>query len=160
MSMFNVFNKKEVILFSPVNGNIKKLEEVKDDAFASKLLGDGVAFEFDEDYIYSPCDGTIIMIFPTKHAIGIKAKNDAEVMLHIGLETVNLQGKYFEILVKEGQKVKRNMPIVKIDNKAIKSEGYDLSMPLLLTNCNEFNYRILINNGAVKIDSQIMVLKK
>lgn len=148
--MFNLFKKSiDKNVYAPVNGKIIKLEDVPDQVFATKMMGDGVAFEFDGDTIYAPCDGKITVIADTKHALGMKCDNSAEILIHIGLDTVNLKGCGFDMKVKVGSKVKRGDPLVVLDRNYFKEKNMNLITPLILTNYKELNYKILDVNKEV-----------
>ena len=99
-------NKKIYEIYAPADGKVSPLEEVNDKVFSEKLMGDGVAFRFSGDTLYSPCDGKVSMIFPTKHAIGFVCDNGAELLLHIGFNTVELNGEGFTCLVTAGERIK------------------------------------------------------
>ncbi|MCD7894939.1 MAG: PTS glucose transporter subunit IIA [Erysipelotrichaceae bacterium] len=132
-------------LKSPVNGICIPLDEVNDKAFASGMIGEGCAFNFDGDTIYSPINGEILMVANTKHAIGLKARNGAEILIHVGLDTVNLNGEGLYVLVKKNQKVKQGDPILKVDLEIMKSNNIDLTTPMVITNSSNFklcNYHI------------------
>lgn len=146
--MFNLFKKKEpVTLYSPVSGKSIPIEEVPDKVFASKMMGDGVAFQFDGNTVYAPCDATISMIANTLHAIGLKLNNGAEVLIHIGLDTVNLNGKGFTKLVNQSDKVKRGTPLIEIDRSIMEANGIDLTMPMVITNGSEYTFQIENNSS-------------
>ena len=123
-------------IYSPVDGECVALTDVSDAVFSSRMLGDGVAFIYDGDTIHSPCYGTVTMIAATKHAIGIEMDNGAELLIHIGLETVATKGRGFDILVRVNQKVKPGQKLVAIDRAALR--GYDLITPLVVTNTQGF----------------------
>lgn len=143
--------KKDISLYAPVNGKAIALEEVKDQVFASKMMGDGIAFQFEEDTLYSPCDGEVSMIPPTLHAYGFTLPNGAEILVHIGLDTVALNGKGFEVLVKQGDKVKVGDPIVKIDQAFMKSKGIDLTTPMIVAEGNNHTFVVKNDLEDVKI---------
>ena len=109
--MFRLF-QKEVQLYAPVKGTCVPLEQVPDAMFAQKLLGDGVAFVFRGDTISAPCSGEVVMTAQTRHALGIRTANKAEVMLHVGLDSVNLNGNGFSMLVHAGERVKKGQPLI------------------------------------------------
>ncbi|RGE97640.1 PTS glucose transporter subunit IIA [Catenibacterium sp. AM22-15] len=132
--MFGLFKKKECNIYAPVNGKMIDISEVLDPVFSKKLMGDGVGFIFDGDTLYSPIDGKIKLIADTKHAIGFEACNKAEVLMHIGLDTVALKGEGFEVLVNEGDKVKHGTPLIKINRKLMKEKNIDLTTPIVITN--------------------------
>lgn len=139
--MFDFIRKKKDIgLYAPVNGEIVAIEDVPDQVFASKMMGDGLAFEFDDSLVFAPCDGKISMIAQTKHAIGITMKNGIEILIHVGLETVQFQGEGFDVLVKKGQSVKIGEPILQIDRNFFESQEINLITPMIVTNSQ--NYQI------------------
>ena len=136
-------NKSDMRIYSPVVGKMVKIEEVPDKTFADKLLGDGVAFYTDTDTISSPCSGKVTMIANTKHAIGILSDNGVELLIHIGLETVNLQGEGFEVLVRSNEKVKAGTPLIKVDRKLMESKNINLVIPMVITNEMEVTKNLL-----------------
>ena len=141
--MFRLFKKQEpVVLTAPVDGEMISLEEVPDKVFAAKIMGDGVAFRFDGDTIYSPCDAKVIMIADTVHAIGLKCRNGAEVLIHIGLDTVELNGKGFEKLVDEGEQVSKGIPLIKIDRSIMQAAAIDLTTPMVITDSSDNQFHI------------------
>ena len=156
--MLNLFKKSnQVKLYSPVNGKRIDLSKVKDRVFSSKMMGDGLAFQFEEDTLYSPCDGQVALVYETLHAYGFRLDNGAEVLLHIGMDTVNLNGEGFTSFVKQGQKVKVGDPIVKIDLEFMKEKGIDLTTPMILTNGSNFEYTICLDCENVKAKTDVVV---
>ena len=151
MNLFN-FLKKEIDnnIYSPVNGFCVDITKCKDETFSSKLVGDGFAVVSEEDEICSPCDGVVEMIFPTLHAFGIKKENGDEVLVHIGIDTVKLNGKHFKQLCDPQKKVKKGTPIIKFDNQAIKSLGYDTSVMIVVTGKNNLKKNHLDENVSKK----------
>ncbi|AVQ37464.1 PTS glucose transporter subunit IIA [Clostridium botulinum] len=131
--MFSFF-KRENKIVAPVLGRVLELSEVPDKVFASKLAGDGVAIECEDNTIVAPANGVISLIFKTNHAFGITLEDGTELLVHIGIDTVKLEGKGFERLLQEGDKVKVGDPIIRIDEEFIKSQGYSLITPVLITN--------------------------
>lgn len=125
---------KEMALYSPMEGQVIPLEEVKDDVFSSKMLGDGVAIIPTTGELCAPIDGTIKMVYSTKHALGMETADGIEILFHIGLDTVNLEGKYFESLVSENQTVTQGQPLIKFDLKAIEQAGFDSTTMMIITN--------------------------
>lgn len=140
--MFGFKKKIDSHIYAPVNGTCIPLDQVKDMVFAQKLMGDGVAFVWDEDMIYAPCNGKIMVIATSKHAIGIKADNGAEVLLHIGLDTVSLNGKGFTPLKKCGDVIKCGEPIMRVDQTFMKEKQMDLTMPMIITNTDDITFSI------------------
>lgn len=128
-----------VQLMARVNGECISLSDVNDPVFSNRMMGDGVAFRFTEDLIASPCHGKVCMIANTKHAIGLMNEDGVEVLIHIGLDTVDLKGKGFDILVQEGQIVETGTPLVRLDRSYLQSEGVDLTTPMIVTNSANMN---------------------
>lgn len=131
--MFGLF-KKSFELVAPVSGAVIPLSEVPDEVFAQKLAGDGVAIEASSDIVVAPCDATLSLIFKTNHAFALTTDNGVEILVHIGIDTVELNGEGFERLAEEGIKVAAGTPIIKINREFIKSKGLSLATPLLITN--------------------------
>lgn len=133
-----IVSSNEVEITSPVNGRVIPLSEVKDEVFSTGLLGDGVGIEPTSNEIVAPFDGTISTLFPTKHAIGLISDSGLELLIHIGLETVELGGKYFEAHVQQGDYVKKGQLLVTADFDKIKAEGYNTQIPVVITNIQNF----------------------
>ncbi len=123
---------------SPLNGRLISLSDVNDKTFASGAMGNGAAVIPSEGVLRAPADGKIIMLFDTKHAVGIKADNGAEILMHIGMDTVNLNGKHFEAVKKAEDRVRKGDVIVRFVLDAIKAEGYDVTTPVIITNTDEY----------------------
>ena len=140
--MFSFFKKKKVDtakgLTAYVSGKIIPIEEVKDEVFSSKMLGDGLAIEPTEELIISPCNGTIATVMAdSKHAVGITMDNGIEILIHEGLDTVSLEGEGFELYVKEGQKVKAGDKLMKFDAKLLEAKSLEKTCVLVVTNFDE-----------------------
>ncbi len=129
---------REGLVAAPISGYAIPLSEVSDEAFSSGVLGKGVAIVPSEGKVYAPCDGEISTLFPTGHAIGITADNKAELLLHIGMDTVKLEGKYFNPKVETGTKVHTGDLLLEFDLEKIKEAGYDTTTPVLVTNYTDF----------------------
>lgn len=129
---------KDVVLGSPLTGNVISLEQVRDDVFAGKVLGDGLAVVPQEGKLYAPADGTVCMLADTKHAVGMALDNGSEILMHVGLDTVKLEGKHFEANVKLGDCVKKGDVLLTFDLKKMQQEGYDLTTPVILSNGDRF----------------------
>lgn len=132
----SLVNASEIV--SPMNGKVLKLEEIQDDAFASGVLGKGAAIVPEDGNVYAPADGEISALFPTLHAIGMKTDAGAELLIHIGLDTVQLEGEGFEAFVKQGDHVKQGQKLVSFDMDFIKGKGYCLETPVLITNMDDY----------------------
>lgn len=126
------------ILVSPLKGNIIDLSEVEDAAFASGALGKGVAIKPIEGKVFAPADGTLTTLFPTSHALGITTNKGTEILIHVGMDTVQLEGKYFTPKVKQGEKVKKGQLLLAFDINAIAKEGFSIVTPVIVTNADNY----------------------
>ena len=150
----------DIKITAPVEGLTIPLSEVKDEVFSSEALGKGVAIVPTKGEIVAPCDCTLAVMYPTGHALGFTLDNGVELLIHIGMNTVDLNGKYFEKHVEAGQKVTKGTKIVSFDIDKIKAEGYDVTIPILISNTDSF---AAINgnvNKTVTADSDIIYIKK
>lgn len=143
-----------------VDGEAVSLKEVNDPTFAEEIMGKGMAIKPANGNFVSPVNGTIQMVFNTKHAIGIKSNDGVEVLIHVGLDTVKLEGKYFEALVKDGDEVKVGTPLLKVDIEGIKKEGYDTITPVIITNTNDYADVLAIEPTNVKVKETIIKVIK
>ncbi len=125
---------EEEELVAPLTGKLVKLEDVPDPTFAQKMMGDGFAVEPSEGLVTSPINGEIVQVFPTKHAIGIKSEGGLEILIHIGLETVNMKGEGFTTLIKEGDKVKVGDRLVEFSLDLVKEKASSTVTPIIITN--------------------------
>lgn len=148
-------NYPDTAIVSVSEGELEPLSEVKDEAFASGALGKGVAIKLDSDFVCAPANGKVTALFPTGHAFGITTKNGAELLVHIGINTVNLQGKGFDVLVHQDDEVRAGQPIVKVDRKAIEKEGYDLTTMLIITNSNNQDIELKKTTGHVEAGTEL-----
>ncbi len=132
--MFKLFqNKKELEIYSPITGKVLSITDTPDETFADKLIGNGVAIEPEEGLVVSPINGTIATIFRTNHAIGLETEDGTALLIHIGINTVELNGEGFERVASEGDKVKVGDPIMKFDIDFIKSKGLSTITPVVIT---------------------------
>ncbi len=125
---------KEQVIMAPLSGTLRQLEEVPDPVFAGKMVGDGIAIEPSEGIVVAPFDGEIVQLFPTKHAIGLRSTSGLEVLIHIGLETVSLQGEGFEAFVKQGDQVKMGDKLITFDMAIINDKASSTITPVVLAN--------------------------
>ncbi|MFS0880571.1 PTS glucose transporter subunit IIA [Metabacillus niabensis] len=133
-------SKKEFVkeqIYSPLTGEIIPLENVPDPVFAGKMMGEGVAIIPEEGKLVSPVEGEVIQVFHTKHAIGIRSISGLEILIHIGLETVELDGEGFDVQIAKGQKVKVGDPLVNFDISYLKSKNKEIITPIIITNYSE-----------------------
>ncbi len=129
---------KQEILVSPLKGEVRPLSEVKDEAFSKGALGKGIAIEPIEGKVIAPVDGVLTTLFPTGHALGITSDNGAEILIHVGMDTVQLEGKHFTPIAKQGDTVKAGDVLLQFDIKAIKAEGYSVITPVIITNSDNY----------------------
>lgn len=145
-----------VVVNAPVDGELIPLSEVNDPTFSNEILGKGAAIIPTNGNYVSPIKGTVKIIFDTKHAIGLESEDGAEILIHVGLETVNLNGKYFETLVKEGDEVEIGTPILNVDLDGVKKAGYDTVTPVIITNSMGFEDFVPVEKRNVKTKSAII----
>lgn len=148
--------KDTITLFAHMNGTIVPLENVEDDVFSQKILGDGIAIEPKEGKLFAPCDGKIDSVFDTKHAINIVSSDNTEILLHIGIDTVKLEGKHFEAHVSDGQDIKKGDLLISFDMEAIKAEGFKLTTPLIICNTDDYSNITPAAQGAILAGNEII----
>ena len=149
---------KTITISSPLNGVVADLSTVPDEAFSQKMMGDGVAVTPTDSFVYAPEDGEVEFVFDTKHAIGFKTDSGISLLLHMGIDTVKLEGKGFETLVKAGQKVKRGTPMLKMDLAYLKENAPSMVSPILCTDLEE-NVKIrLLKEGNVKMGEALFAV--
>ncbi|MBR1695628.1 MAG: PTS glucose transporter subunit IIA, partial [Selenomonas sp.] len=143
---------KEIRLDSPLKGELVELSQVNDPAFASGAMGFGAAVKNPDGKVYAPVDGEITVLFETKHAIGIHGVNGEDLLIHVGLDTVKLNGEHFTAHVEQGATVKKGQLLLEFDGEAIKAAGYDITTPFVVTNSTEFD-KITIALGDKEVVS-------
>ncbi|WP_296876058.1 beta-glucoside-specific PTS transporter subunit IIABC [Thomasclavelia sp.] len=147
------------IIYAPASGNVVSLSEVPDPTFAGEMLGKGAAINLDNNNIYAPVSGTVTMLFPTCHAIGIKSENGAEILIHIGLDTVQLNGKYFTAHVKPEQKIQKGDLLISCEIDKINQAGYNTITPVIITNTADYSKIELLNEGLLKAGENLLELQ-
>lgn len=150
---------KDTVLSACLNGTVVPLAEVKDEAFASGALGDGIAIEPIDGELVAPADGEISSTFETHHAVGMTTVDGAELLMHIGIDTVKLGGKHFTYLVNESDKVKKGQPLIRFELEAIKAEGYPVTTPLIVCNTDDYAAVAAKASGTVKQGDALLELK-
>lgn len=150
--MFNLFKKKpkKESVYSVADGQLIPITDVQDDVFSTKMLGDGYGINPSNSDVYAPVNGTITTLFPTKHAIGITTEIGVEILVHLGLDTVELKGKPFEVFIKEGDTVKVGQKIVKMDLEAIHDSGYKDTIIVVYTNMDKIKNVSKIDKKTIK----------
>lgn len=132
--MFNIFKKRGFTVAAACDGKLMPITDVKDEVFSQKMLGDGYAIKPTDGKIYSPVTGTVTTVFPTKHAIGITTDNNLEILVHLGIDTVELKGEPFEVAVKQGDTVKQSDYLASMNTELITAENYDDTVIVVYTN--------------------------
>ena len=150
---------KDTVLSACLNGTVVPLADVKDEAFASGALGDGIAIEPTDGELVAPADGEISSTFETHHAVGMTTADGAELLMHIGIDTVKLGGKHFTYLVNEGDKAKKGQPLIRFELEAIKAEGYPVTTPLIVCNTDDYAAVAAKASGTVKQGDALLELK-
>lgn len=152
-------NGKTITLYSHMNGTAVKLEDVEDDVFSQKILGEGAAVEPSEGKLYAPCDGKIDSVFDTKHAVNMVSDDGVEILLHIGIDTVKLGGQYFEAHVSDGQEVKKGDLLISFDMDKIKAAGYKVTTPLIIGNTDDYASVEPVAQNSVLAGDMILKIK-
>lgn len=160
--MINLFKKKnEVGVHACVEGQLKDIKEVNDPMFAGELIGKGMAIVPSSNTVVSPVNGTILMVFPTNHALGIQLENGIELLIHIGIDTVKLKGEGFKAYVQEGQSVKVGDLLVEVDFEYVREKGYSTDTLMVVTSEKE-SYKIEyaeVNRRVKSSDEAFKILK-
>ncbi|QDY82679.1 PTS beta-glucoside transporter subunit EIIBCA [Paenibacillus polymyxa] len=154
-----IITLKNTVITSPIKGEMIPLKDVQDAAFSTEAMGKGVAIEPSEGKVVAPFDGKIVSLFPKKHAIGLLSDDGVEILIHIGLNTVKLNGKYFEAHVEEGQRITKGQTLITFDLEKIREEGYVTQTPVIVT--NTYSYAdVLTNNSSTVTDfnNELLVL--
>jgi sugar PTS system EIIA component len=147
------------ILQAPMSGNCVGLEQVPDPTFAEKMMGDGIAIDPTDGMVVSPCDGKIVSLFPTKHAIGIESNDGLEILIHIGIDTVHLNGKGFKTYVKQDDIVKLGQKLIKVDLKLVKKQAKSTITPMIITNMDRVK-ELKQKNGPVEMGkSEVLTIE-
>ncbi len=150
LKIFNNNNNGEsIIVKSPFKGKVVSLDEVPDKVFSAKMVGDGIAIDPASNFLIAPVTGKIIQLFPTNHALGLRTRSGLEVLLHLGIDSVELRGKGFEALVHEGQNIFQGERLIKIDWELIRGEIVSTLCPLIITNME------IVKNIEVLVEGNI-----
>lgn len=150
---------KDIILYAHLNGTVIPLEDVNDDVFSQKILGEGIAIEPEEGKLFSPCDGVIRSVFDTKHAVNLESEDGVEILLHIGIDTVKLEGRYFEAHVADGQNVKKGDLLITFDMDKIKEAGYMLTTPMIICNSEDYSAFETLKEGKISDGEKLFKIK-
>lgn len=158
----DIFGSKEerMQVVAPVAGKLVPLSEVSDPTFSDEILGQGAAVIPSENQFFAPVDGTVTTVFPTGHAVALTSTDGVEILLHIGLDTVKLNGKHFTIHAEEGQQVKKGDLLLEADLEQIKAEGFDVITPVIVCNTEEFSEIGMARSGQVTAGNVIINIIK
>ncbi|MED4406743.1 PTS glucose transporter subunit IIA [Heyndrickxia coagulans] len=160
--MFKLFSKKAVVeeLVAPMSGKVVQIEDVPDEVFSRKMIGDGIAIEPDEGVVVSPVDGEIVQFFPTKHAVGLETKSGLEILIHIGMDTVALNGEGFEGFVQQGDRVKAGDKLVSFDLEQIRERAESIISPVVVTNFDAVDTLSKTAETSVKRGKSVLLTVK
>lgn len=137
-------------VYAPVSGEVKDLGKVNDPTFAQEIMGKGIAIVPNQSKIVSPVKGKVTLVFSTKHAIGLRSEEGTEILIHVGLDTVKLDGKYFNALVETDQEVEVGTPLLEVDFEQVKAAGFDITIPIIVTNTSEYQEVLALTEGQVE----------
>lgn len=160
--MFDFLKKKDkgIEIGSPVKGKAVPISQVSDPTFGEEILGKGVAIQPEEGKIYAPADGTIEMLFDTKHAVSMTTTEGVELLVHIGLDTVALKGEHFTAHKGNGDAVKKGDLLISVDLEAVKAAGYDVITPMVVCNTSDYQTVEAVTDTEVKPGDTVLILKK
>jgi beta-glucoside PTS system EIICBA component len=153
-------NVTSEVIKSPLNGEVFKLADISDSVFASGALGKGVAIKPSEGKLISPVAGTVSALFETQHAIGIVTEHGAELLVHIGMDTVQLEGKFFNAHVAQGDKIEKGQLLIEFDIEAIEKAGYNIFTPVVITNFDQYTSIETAEEGTIQVGKPIIFLEK
>ena len=148
----------KITIASPIKGEIVPLNKVNDETFASEMMGKGIAINPKEGKVVSPINGKVQMLFQTKHAIGLKSDDGAEILIHIGINTVELEGKHFDLKVNQGDMVTVGQPLVEVDFEKVKEEGYDPTIIMVVTNTADYLDVILVKEDFITSEEECITV--
>jgi beta-glucoside PTS system EIICBA component len=147
---------KEEIIYAPTTGKVVPLSEIKDETFANEVLGQGIAIDTEDGNVYAPFSGEISTVFPTKHALGMTSATGCELLIHIGIDTVSLNGKHFESFVSDHAQVKKGDLLLKFDKEGIIADGYDPTVIIVVTNSDDYQKIDKTENTEVATGTTLM----
>lgn len=152
--------KEDLVLCAPVTGKMIRLEDIQDPVFSSGTMGKGVGFQPSDGTVCAPCDGTIVMLAETLHAFGMETSDGTEILVHIGLDTVDLNGEGVTKLASKGKKVKRGTPVISVDLDLMKEKGIVMTTPLVVTNSDDFDLQIHDCTDVIAGQTEVITCKK
>ncbi len=156
--MFGLFKTKSIEILAPVSGEVIALEDVNDAVFAQKIVGDGVAIVPSGELFVAPFDGKLTKLFPTLHAYSMQHSSGVEVIVHIGIDTIELAGDGFEAIATEGSMLKIGDPIIRANLKKIQALGKDIETPIVISNMAKYT-KLMKRDGSIEISQTLMEVK-
>lgn len=159
MGLFDKLKKKLATNDSicvPVNGNVISLKDIADGVFSEGILGKGAAIMPKEEIVYAPFDGEVVVIADTKHAIGLKSKHGVELLIHVGIDTVEMKGKGFEQQVKVGDSIKLGQQLMTFSLKDIQEAGYPTTIAVVVTNTDDYNEINVLGQGDMETKEELL----
>lgn len=151
----NKFSRNETI-YMPVIGKLISLEAIADGVFSEGILGKGAGIEPEEEVVYAPCNGKIIQIADTKHAIGLESENGVELLIHVGMDTVDMNGKGFDLFVREGDRITKGQKLMSFSMEAIKEAGHKNTIAVVVTNSDQFGSIVISEEGSKQLEEAII----
>lgn len=148
----------QTVVRAPLDGWIVALADVEDPVFAQAMIGPGIAIRPTSTTVHSPVNGTVMLVFPTGHAVAVRADSGAEVLIHVGIDTVMLKGQGFETLVAKGDAVEVGAPLLRFDPAAIEAAGYSLTTPVIVTNFKRFGAPSAVADDQVSTGDHLYVI--
>ena len=155
---FSFFKKARLQIVAPVNGSIVPIEEVPDPVFSQKMMGEGVAILPKEGNIFSPVNGKVILVAATKHAIGLRADDGSEILIHVGLETVALNGEGFKMAVHDGDKVSVGQLLLEVDWEYIRTHAKSTITPIVITNSQEGKKEYILTEEKEALQGKTVII--
>lgn len=155
-----LFSAGKAEIFAPVNGEAVSVTEVSDPTFGEEILGKGIAIKPTDGRICAPCNGTIGLMFDTGHAVSMTGDNGAEILIHVGLETIKLDGKHYTVHVKNDDNVKAGQLLIECDLEAIRAEGFDIITPVVICNSGDFSGFSASIGKTVAVGDPVITLRK
>ena len=153
-----VLGSKAKMVYSPMNGEVFPLAKSKDPVHRKKMLGKGVLIIPREGNVFAPFDGKVEMVYETQHALGLVSDDGVELMIHVGLDTVKLNGKHFKAHVKNGQKINKGDLLLEFDIEKIISEGYEIEIPIIITNTADYSSIEILAKGTISINEEMIII--
>ena len=153
-------SEADLFIYSPIEGEAVSMTKVNDEVFSSMALGNGIAIIPEKGEVVAPEDCTVTLIYPTLHALGLMLDNGVEMIIHVGINTVQLEGKHFEKFVEEGSHIKKGTKILSFDIDALKKEGYDTIVPIIVSNTPVFQQVSGITGKGATLEKSVIAIKK